>query len=584
MTSAKMEEDGREMKEMAAENLRKMNANEAIQKIYKEWNEEWEMLDDQLVEDMQHPKRTDDDPIFMPLLINGVKFECLIDMGSSVNLIPMMDVIVNNFRPDLSPKRRPQPRIEPGRKVRGRIMAIVRPESEDWGEELEFLIMDDIRQPVIGAPSLKGSILEAMRKEEEREQKPPEDEDDWRQFLLDVRDGIGKDDSKKVQRNEESPDLRCYEKISYDELELEQKRKAEESAWEKHRLEETESRQRGHEDRRKRQRQDVPQWKAAMLMMFMMLLFPGGFCTMFAPKAMEASLAEWEGIGPLEEDALSDTVSTWDMSEYCPEQIGIINRDEWEEWGRINPDTQPPGYVAEWDPPEEEHGGMNHDPEEDEWDHDLDRWYANYHWVRGERLWIVKGLLKDAAMMPLMALMGGFRRIRRTIRRRRREAGLVSLILMMTLLKSATAEFDLSKVNEDTPTTKTRGACQIVAVKEEFWGLVARFQKEVVDDLYMLDLSFKWRLTKLDWTADGRLDQNGRDDMGYWYEWAKSVQKELHPLEEGSEWTKGKRDGRIALFETEEVEKRERKRFLEIMRKMRNLNFKVAQLIEVTGK
>lgn len=151
-------------------------------------------------------------------------------------------------------------------------------------------------------------------------------------------------------------------------------------------------------------------------MMFMMLLFPGGFCTVFAPKAMEASLTEWEGIGPLEEDALSDTVSAWDMSEYCLGQIGIINRDEWEEWGRINPDSQPPGYVAEWDPPEEEHGGINYEPEEDEWDHDLDRWYANYHWVRGERLWIVKGLLKDVAMMPLMALMGGFKRIRRTIR------------------------------------------------------------------------------------------------------------------------------------------------------------------------
>lgn len=113
---------------------------------------------------------------------------------------------------------------------------------------------------------------------------------------------------------------------------------------------------------------------------------------------------------------------------------------------------------------------------------------------------------------------------------------------------------------------------------------MARFQKEVLDDLYMLDLSFKWRLTKLDWTADGRLDQSGQDDMGYWYEWAKGVQKALHPLEEGSEWTKGKRDGRIALFEMEEVEKRERKRFLEIMRKMGNLNFKVAQLIEVTGE
>lgn len=70
------------------------------------------------------------------------------------------------------------------------MVAIARPISPDGGKKLEFSIMDDIKQPVIGTPSLKGSISGTSTEEDrkkERRQESLEDENDWRQFLLDVK-------------------------------------------------------------------------------------------------------------------------------------------------------------------------------------------------------------------------------------------------------------------------------------------------------------------------------------------------------------------------------------------------------------
>ena len=116
---------------------------------------------------------------------------------------------------------------------------------------------------------------------------------------------------------------------------------------------------------------------------------------------------------------------------------------------------------------------MDYEPENYEEDYNFNKWYAGYLWACGEHLWIVTEFLKDVAIKSLIDMMTGFRKMRRTIRQRRKEARLMSFLLLLTIVKLASV-LKITEVDENKLVIQVSSVCKVRSIKEWFWQYVER--------------------------------------------------------------------------------------------------------------